>query len=139
MDFWTSRDVRAVIKSHLNYVVADTAKWEQTAAYYLDHHPQVDAFAKNAGLGFAIPYLHNGQPHDYVPDYVIRLRGDSPRHLILVMKGYDPLVEIKTAAAHRWVSAVNADGRFGLWKYALAKKPEDVNRLVEEAVADDAE
>ena len=54
-------------------------------------------------------------------------------------RGYDPLVEIKTAAAHRWVSEVNADGRFGLWMYALAKKPEDVNRLVEEAVADDAE
>jgi len=25
----------------------------------------VDTFVKNAGLGFAIPYLHNGQMHDY--------------------------------------------------------------------------
>ena len=47
--------------SHLNYVVADTAKWEQSAAYYIDKHPAVAAFVKNAGLGFAIPYFHNGQ------------------------------------------------------------------------------
>jgi type III restriction enzyme len=29
VDFWTSRDVREVMKSHLNYVVADTKQWEQ--------------------------------------------------------------------------------------------------------------
>ncbi len=26
---------------------------------------------KNAGLGFAIPYLHNGQSHDYMPDFIV--------------------------------------------------------------------
>src|SRR5206468_5240017 len=31
VDFWTSRDVREVVKSHLNYVVADTRQWEQSA------------------------------------------------------------------------------------------------------------
>ncbi len=33
VDFWTSRDVREVLHSHLNYVVADTAKWEQSAVH----------------------------------------------------------------------------------------------------------
>ena len=65
---------------------------------------------KNAGLGFAIPYLHNGQLHDYVPDFIVRLKTDPPRHLILETKGYDPLEEVKRAAAERWVAAVNADG-----------------------------
>ena len=74
VDFWTSRDVREVIHSHLNYVVADTKKWEQAAAYTIDKHEKVYAFVKNAGLGFAIPYLHNGQPHDYMPDFIIRLK-----------------------------------------------------------------
>ena len=50
---------------------------------------------KNAGLGFAIPYLHNGQPHDYVPDFIIRLKTEPPRYLILETKGYDPLEEVK--------------------------------------------
>jgi type III restriction enzyme len=77
VDYWTSRDVREVMRSHLNYVVADTKVWEQSAAYIIDTHPAVECFAKNAGLGFAVPYLHNGQPHDYVPDFIIRLRGTA--------------------------------------------------------------
>ncbi|MEK7700316.1 MAG: hypothetical protein AAB332_07910, partial [Planctomycetota bacterium] len=77
VDFWTSRDVREVIHSHLNYVVADTKKREQAAAHIIDKHEKVDAFAKNAGLGFAIPYIHNGQLHDYMPDFIIRLKGEG--------------------------------------------------------------
>src|SRR5439155_25889549 len=91
VSFWTSKDVREVQKSHLNYVVADTKKWEQTAAYVLDTDPRVLAFVKNDQLGFAIPYLHNGQPHDYVPDFLVRLRrkGGGEIRLILETKGYD--------------------------------------------------
>ena len=72
VDFWTSKKVREIQKSHLNYVVPDS-KWEQSAAYHLDNHPRVTAFVKNQGLGFAIPYLHNGRLHDYVPDFIVRL------------------------------------------------------------------
>jgi len=49
--------VREIEHSHLNYVVLDTKQWEQTAAFYLDQHPNVMALTKNAGLGFAIPYM----------------------------------------------------------------------------------
>jgi type III restriction enzyme len=134
VDFWTSRDVREVVKSHLNYVVADTKQWEQSAAYHLDRHPKVKAFAKNAGLGFAIPYYHNGQVHDYVPDFIVRLDSDSPRFLILETKGYDPLADVKKAAAERWVAAVNSEGTFGRWQYAIAKKMEDVGSIVERTI-----
>jgi type III restriction enzyme len=77
VDFWTTREVREVVKSHLNYVVADTKQWEQSAAYVLDKHSSVQAFAKSAGLGFAIQYFHNGQMHDYMPDFLIRLSADA--------------------------------------------------------------
>ena len=135
VDFWTSREVREVVHSHLNYVAVDTRRWEQSAAYYLDKHPVVEAFAKNAGLGFAIPYLHNGQMHDYVPDFLIRLRSHSPSHLILETKGYDLLEGVKRAAAERWVAAVNADGAFGRWQYAVAKKVPDIPELISAAAA----
>jgi len=135
VDFWTSRDVREVVQSHLNYVVADTKQWEQSATYVIDTHDMVDAFVKNSGLGFAIPYLHNGQSHDYVPDFIIRLKGESARHLILETKGFDPLTEVKMQAARRWVNAVNADGRYGQWRYAIAKKPEEVSKRIEEAAS----
>src|SRR6266566_1011574 len=57
------------------------------------------AFVKNAGLGFAIPYLHNGEPHDFEPDFIVRLNDSSNRHLIIETKGYDPLAEVKQQAA----------------------------------------
>ena len=130
VDFWTSRDVREVVKSHLNYIVADTARWEQSAAYFIDTHERVEAFAKNAGLGFAVPYLHNGQPHDFVPDFIVRLKNDPPIQLILEIKGYDPLKEVKAQAAARWVAAVNAHGRHGRWAFAMTDKPTEVPGLL---------
>jgi type III restriction enzyme len=126
VDFWTSREVRPVLKSHVNYVVADTKQWEQSAAYFIDTHAAVDAFVKNAGLGFAIPYLHNGQMHDYEPDFIVRLKGETPLHVVLETKGYDPVKDVKTQAAERWAAAVNADGRFGRWRYQLVDKISDV-------------
>jgi type III restriction enzyme len=133
VDFWTSREAREAIQCHVNYVVPDTQKWEQSAAYYIDTHPTVDAFVKNAGLGFAVPYLHNGQMHDYMPDFIIRLKSDPPVHLILETKGFDPLEEVKREAAERWVAAVNADGTYGTWRYALAKKVSEVAGLITSA------
>ncbi len=130
VDFWTSREPREAVHSHLNYVVPDTAKWEQAAAYYIDTHPMVGAFVKNAGLGFAIPYLHNGQMHDYMPDFIVQLKTDPPVHLIVETKGFDPLGDVKRAAADRWIAAVNAEGTYGRWAYRLAKKTTEVAGLI---------
>jgi type III restriction enzyme len=130
VDYWTSREARSVIHSHLNYMVPDTLRWEQSAAYYIDTNNLVDAFVKNAGLGFAVPYLHNGQMHDYIPDFIVRLKTEPKLHLILETKGYDPLEEVKRAAAERWVAAVNADGSYGKWVYRVAKKPTEVTNIL---------
>jgi type III restriction enzyme len=126
VDYWTSREPRDIVRSHLNYIVPDTQKWEQSAAYYIDTHPATDAFVKNAGLGFAIPYFDNGEAHEYIPDFIVRFKGDEQRYLILETKGYDPRQDKKVEAAQRWVSAVNADGKYGRWSYRLVKKPEEV-------------
>ena len=122
VSFWTSRDVREVQKSHLNFIVADTAQWEQSAAYTIDTHPVTAAFVNNAGLGFAIPYLHNGEPHEYIPDFVIRLTGADDQFLILETKGHDDLADVKAQAAQRWVAAVNAAKFLGTWRFVMACK-----------------
>jgi type III restriction enzyme len=132
VDFWTAKPVFEVVHSHLNYVVADTKTWEQSAAYYIDTHPGVAAFVKNQGLGFGIPYLHEGDPHDYIPDFIVRLTNGV--HLILEAKGHDPLEEVKAQAARRWVDAVNADGSFGEWRYAIAHEMAAVPGILEEAL-----
>jgi type III restriction enzyme len=113
VDFWTTKKVKEVERSHLNYVVQDS-KWEQSAAYYLDDSPHVVSFVKNQGLGFAIPYLHAGGDHEYFPDFLVRLTNGLT--LILEPKGYDELAEIKAQAAERWVAAVNAEGSHGEWR-----------------------
>ena len=111
--------------------MADTRKWEQQAAFILDTSPHVHSFAKNAGLGFAITYFHNGQSHEYVPDFLVRLNSPDERYLILETKGWDPLEEVKTSAAMRWINAVNATARHGFWEYQIAKKPELILGLLE--------
>jgi type III restriction enzyme len=135
VDYWTSREAVPVMRSHVNFVVPDTKRWEQSAAYYIDKHNAVHSFVKNAGLGFAIPYLHNGQGHDYMPDFIIKMKSDTPFHMILETKGYDPLEEVKREAAERWVAAVNADGTYGRWLYRLTKKTTDVSQILSAAVA----
>lgn len=124
------RAVRSTTKSHVNYVVADTPRWEQSAASYIDRRKEVSAWVKNAGLGFAIPYLHNGQMHDFIPDFIIRLAVPEPTYLVLETKGYDPLDEVKAAAADRWVKAVTAAGKHGRWVFAMARNPNDVPWLL---------
>jgi len=133
VDYWTSRDVRPVLKSHVNSVVADTKQWEQAAAYHIDTHDRVEAFVKNSGLGFAIPYLHEGKPHEYISDFIIRIKDEEDLYLILEIKGYyDDLAKVKEQAAERWVAAVNADGKHGTWRYALAMRPEDGIKCIDE-------
>jgi type III restriction enzyme len=101
----------------------------------LGTHKAVEAFVKNAGLGFAIPYLHNGRPHDYQPDFIVRLDSGADLNLILETKGYDPLKEVEVQAAARWKAAVNADGRHGQWAYALAEKVGEISRILERPVS----
>src|SRR5206468_2531951 len=125
-------------RSHLNLVVLDTAQWEQTTAFYLDRDPHVVAFAKNFNLGFAIPYSHNGEAREYLPDFLVRIRlGDREvGTLILETKGYDLLKEAKEAGARRWVAAINAHRRHGDWAYRLITTPTDTPAALEAAAVE---
>jgi len=55
--------------------------------------------------GLRDSYLHNGQAHDYIPDFIIRLKKTPVVHLILETKGFDDLADVKAAAAGRWIAA----------------------------------
>ena len=58
---------------------------------YAEAHPRVAAYVKNDHLGFTIPYVHQGRSHDYVPDFLLRLRRadgeDVDRTLIVEVSG----------------------------------------------------
>lgn len=125
---FTTKDTREAIKCHLNLVVYDTVTWEQSAAYVMEHHPAVRSFVKKFGLNCAIPYLHNGKPSDYLPDFVARLESEAESYLIVEVKGADweRTAEIKAQAAHRWCAAINGSRRFGRWSYVLVNRVSDL-------------
>jgi len=52
---------------------------------------------------------------------------------VLETKGFDPLEEVKVAAARRWVAAVNADRSYGSWAYAIVKRVADIDAALIQA------
>jgi type III restriction enzyme len=116
VSFFTGKTVREAVRSHVNLVVADSI-WEIRAAELMETHDLVRAYIKNDGLSFTIPYQHNGEPHDYISDFIIRLNRGGGHFLIAEMKGADlgALAAVKAQAARRWCAAINASGEFGRW------------------------
>ena len=60
----------------------------------------------------------------------MRLRAEPALHVILETKGFDPLEDVKTAAAKRWIAPVNSDGTYGRSRYLLAKRIADIGGLL---------
>lgn len=122
VDFHTTKPIYPVTKCHLNAMVADTQKWEQSAAFLLDSHPGVIKWVKNERLGFFIPYRKKGIPTRYVPDFIVVT--DTGLFIIVEIKGQlTDDADIKAKAAERWVNAVNRLGQHGDWRYLLVTDP----------------
>lgn len=128
VEFHTGRLPYPVQKCHLNAAVYDTETWEQSAGATLDAHPRVKCWVKNDHLGFVVPYRKDGAKHGYLPDFIAVL--NDAQFVIIEIKGLIRDGEIKAAAAHRWCSAVNNDGRFGKWSYYLVRDPADLIKIL---------
>lgn len=134
VDYHTTKSVYPVTRCHLNAMVADTSRWEQSAGFALDTHPGVIKWVKNEHLGFVIPYRKKGVPARYVPDFIAEL--DIGLKLIIETKGqYNDDADIKAKAAERWVDAVNEDGNWGLWMYVVVKDPTLILKLLDQYAA----
>lgn len=131
VDFHTTKPVNPVSRCHLNAMVADTKKWEQSAAFLLDSHPGVTKWVKNDRLGFFIPYRHRGLPAKYVPDFIAVT--DTGENVIVEIKGQvTDSADAKAKAAERWVAAVNRLGEHGTWRYLLVTDPGRLGMMLNE-------
>ncbi|MEX2575429.1 MAG: DEAD/DEAH box helicase family protein [Halofilum sp. (in: g-proteobacteria)] len=120
VDFYSTKPIYPAEKCHLNAMVADTSKWEQSAAFALDAHPGVTRWVKNDHLGFAIPYRKKNINARYFPDFIVVL--DSGLQIIIEVKGrYLDDADVKAKAADRWVHAVNNLGDYGRWDYLVVE------------------
>ncbi len=119
VDFPTTKPVQETVKSHLNYVVADTEEWEQGVAKKLEQMPEIISYVKNQNLGFSIPYEHQGIGHGYYPDFIARIEMPKKSVLNLLIevtgkKDDKKAMKVKTAREF-WIPAVNNEGSFGKW------------------------
>lgn len=115
-------------------MVADTKKWEQSAAFLLDSHPGVRRWVKNDRLGLFIPYRNRGVPTRYIPDFIVMT--DKGLNVIVEIKGQvTDSADAKAKAAIRWVNGVNRLGTQGEWAYMFVTDPgrvgEELNAYTE--------
>ena len=138
VDFYTGRTLEPATNSHINALVVDS-RWEKAAAFCLDNHPGVRAWAKNDHLGLVIPYRVDGSARKYLPDFLIELIDPQRTRWIVEIKGEErPEDNTKRAAAQRWVRAVNRDGRFGQWAYLYLRHPADLAKMLSERTGEQA-
>jgi len=124
-------------KSHINWIITDS-DWEDKLAAQIEEHPRVAAYAKNHNLGFEIPYLVEGSPRAYRPDFLIRLDTPEPTTLIVEVKGFrghDAMLKADTAR-NKWVPAINRLGRFGRWSFAELRSVHDFGPELDAAIAE---
>ncbi len=142
VDFDTTRPVMVTDpgKCHISHVVCDTESWEQKMAQALEDMDEVESYAKNHNLNFLIPYSYEGRSHNYIPDFVVRLRapdGAQPLNLIIEVSGEpkpEKAAKVETART-LWVPAVNNHGGFGRWGFLEISDPWDAKNTIRTRVA----
>ena len=129
MQEWsTSKHREPLKKSHISHCVYDST-WEATEAYKIEKNPNVQAFAKNDHLGFAIQYTFNGVPHSYYPDFLIKL--NNGKTLVLETKGQNSEeVQEKRRALEEWVTVVNSLKEYDEWCSAISFNIADVDGII---------
>ena len=129
MRTWTtSRPHHITQKSHINICTFDST-WEASAAYQLDHNPNVQAWAKNDHLGFCVRYFYGGISRRYLPDFLVRLT--NGKMLVLEVKGIETdESRAKHEALCEWVKAVNTVKTFGEWSCDVSYNPADIDGII---------
>jgi type III restriction enzyme len=145
VNFLTRKPAIPATKSEVSHVVLDgvgTNTWEQILALECELNPRVAAFVKNDHLGFAIPYVHQGRSHSYVPDFLLRLvrpdGEDFDRVLIVEVSGGQkspgPTKEKARTARDSWCPAVNNRGGLGRWGYVEITQMAAAREVLNEAI-----
>lgn len=137
VDFDTTRSTYRARedKCHVSDVVLHSG-WEGKMAQTLEDMDEVVSYVKNQNLGFAIPYTLNGEEHQYIPDFIVRLDDghgkDNPLNLVVEVTGEkdrDKEVKVSTATT-LWVPAVNNHGGFGKWAFFEIRDPWDAKNIL---------
>ena len=134
-------DTDRLEKSELNRAACHSDQ-EADISAILDSHPKIEAWARNFGLGFSIPWFDDAQQswREMDPDFVARVKTAAdghPLHLVIEFKGMkqgEPEEEAKRRYMEKWwCPAVSADGNYGRWKGVWIEDVSNARQLIEEA------
>jgi type III restriction enzyme len=126
--WYTGKPCERTRRSHINVCVYDST-WEVSDAHVLDSDRSVAAWAKNDHLGFEVFYIYRGVVRKYRPDFLARLNGGDM--LVLETKGQETEQDqVKHRYLDEWVQAVNNQGGFGRWSWAVSRKPGDIREIL---------
>ena len=137
VDFDTTRQTYQTKpgKCHISDVVLHSG-WEGKMAQTLEDMEEVISYVKNQNLGFTIPYTINGEEHNYIPDFIVRVddgKGkQDPLNLVIEVTGEkkkDKEVKVSTTRAF-WVPAVNDHGGLGRWAFLEIQDPWDAANFI---------
>ena len=136
------------VKSHVNYVVADSG-WEDQFALAAEAHPNVLSYVKNQGLGLEVPYKDGTNARTYIPDFIVAIDdgkgADDPLHLVVEVKGYRAEnVKLKSETMKtQWVPGVNNLGTYGRWGFVefgdVWEMADEFKKLIDQAIAETQE
>lgn len=146
VDFESRKAVVETFRSEVSHVVLDGKggnTWEAELAETCESLEEVAGYVKNDHLGFTIPYIHAGRAHDYLPDFLLRLKrvdGEGfDRTLIVEVSGGQkspgPTQAKADTARNSWCAAVNNHGGYGRWGYLEVTTMHEVRRQLREAIA----
>lgn len=137
----TTRPVYPTVKSHVNYVVADTKSWEQITAKTLETIDEVICYVKNHFLGFEIPYMLDNEERNYVPDFIanVRTKDDRIVHLIIEISGAsDDKLGHKDAKRHYtedyWLPAANNLQKYDEWAYIEISNIDNICQILTDKI-----
>jgi len=117
-------------------------------------------YVMNQNLGLSIPDTINGKEHNYLPDFIVRIRllsplagetvlspspmvgeggGEGENILNLIIEVTDKKDKDKTAKAETarklWAPAVNNHGGFGRWAFLEIADPWDAKNSIRASVS----
>ena len=133
----TTKSVYATTKSHVNYVVADTDSWEQIAAKTFEEVDAVQCYVKNQFLDFRIPYLYLDEEHDFIPDFIAKVKTQSGDivNLIIEISGWSNDVTGHKAEKRKyttdwWIPAANALVSPSRWDFLEVSDIDNIKPLL---------
>ena len=109
-------------RCHVNLAACDSS-WEADFCRLAESTDRVQAYVKNQGLGFDVPYRYGKEARTYLPDFILLIddgKGDDDMlHLVVEIKGFrrDSVKDKTSTMESYWIPGVNALGTFGRWAF----------------------